>query len=292
MLNLHSAVPRVSTPGTSTSSLHSIDWRAPWLAPYATTPVGARLNAALRAGQGVVHGLSAAAHPYHTTRTAPEPRTAAARRPNLPAFVPQDQLPVGQSYEGFIRQHWAVPTREHAHDLFNGLIWMHWPRSKAQLNALQSAEIERLGIQGRRGPVRDACTVFDENGAILLAPAALHDALIARDWMRLFWTLRPLWKQATCLIFGHALLEQLCSPRKPLCAHVLTLSLAHPSRTEISAISPELMDQQLAAALSASSMQPKPLTPLPVLGIPGWCADNASRAFYEDTSVFRPPRRT
>jgi hypothetical protein len=32
----------------------------------------------------------------------------------------------------------------------------------------------------------------------------------------------------------------------------------------------------------------KPFEPLPVLGVPGWCADNAQPQFYDDTQVFRP----
>ncbi|HMM24565.1 MAG TPA: DUF3025 domain-containing protein [Pseudoxanthomonas mexicana] len=31
------------------------------------------------------------------------------------------------------------------------------------------------------------------------------------------------------------------------------------------------------------------LTPLPVLGVPGWWDGNADPAFYADAAVFRPP---
>jgi len=54
----------------------------------------------------------------------------------------------------------------------------------------------------------------------LQAPDALWEALVAKDWWRLFGTLRPLWQQAQLLLFGHALLEKLVSPRKPITAHV------------------------------------------------------------------------
>ncbi|MBN3821090.1 DUF3025 domain-containing protein, partial [Paraburkholderia sp. Se-20369] len=33
------------------------------------------------------------------------------------------------------------------------------------------------------------------------------------------------------------------------------------------------------------------LSPLPVLGVPGWCAENAEPAFYDDPAVFRSGRR-
>jgi hypothetical protein len=57
-----------------------------------------------------------------------------------------------------------------------------FPQAKSALNRLQAAEIARDGIAARRGPLRDAITVFDENGALLAAPPPLWDALVAREW--------------------------------------------------------------------------------------------------------------
>ena len=266
----------------------ALNWPQPWLQPYAQ-PIGQALQAALAQKQGIAAALAQVSHRYNESSQQPRPSDASTRR-HYPNFVPQADLPKGQSYESFIRAHWAVPTREHLHDLFNGLIWLHWPQAKRQLNVIQSAEIERLGVQGQRGKVRDACTLFDENGAILLAPASLHDALLAKDWLRLFWTDRHLWADAQLLVFGHALLEQLCQPRKPICAHVLTLRL--PNQHQASAANWDMadIDACLAPLLTADNMAQKPLTPMPVLGIPGWSPANTERRFYEDTSVFRPPR--
>jgi hypothetical protein len=42
--------------------------------------------------------------------------------------------------------------------------------------------------------------------------------------MRLFVTQRELWAEARLLLFGHALLEKLVTPRKPITAHVLLTS--------------------------------------------------------------------
>jgi hypothetical protein len=36
-------------------------------------------------------------------------------------------------------------------------------------------------------------------------------------------------------------------------------------------------------------LREKPFTPLPVLGIPGWCQENEDVSFYDDPRVFRPP---
>ncbi len=198
-------------------------------------------------------------------------------------FVPQAALPEGQAYEDFIFSTRQVPTREGLHDFFNGLCWRVFPRAKARLNALQAAEIAARGVGAVRGPVRDAITVFDENGALLQAPPALWEALLARQWQRLFVDLRPLWGQARLVVFGHALLEKLVAPRKDMTAHVWRVDA--PLAGDLAAA-----DAWLAGALSADALAAKPFTPLPVLGVPGWWPDNEAAGFYDDATVFRPPR--
>jgi hypothetical protein len=37
----------------------------------------------------------------------------------------------------------------------------------------------------------------------------------------------------------------------------------------------------------AGTLSPQALLPLPVLGIPHWCSDNAEAVFYDDRQVFR-----
>jgi hypothetical protein len=125
-------------------------------------------------------------------------------------------------------------------------------------------------------------TLFDENVALLQAPDALWDALAAKDWQMLFVTLRPLWADAQLILFGHALTEKLVAPRKPITAHVFRVQ--EPSRSL-----PDI-DAWLAAELSAELLAAKPFAHLPVLGVPGWWAENDDSAFYADSSVFRAPR--
>lgn len=221
------------------------------------------LDAALAAWQG---GASVA----EALAAVPPQLGTAPRR-----FVPQAALPAGEAYEAFIHRTGGVPTRDNAHDFFNGLMWLHQPALKLRLNALQAAEIARQGTVAQRGPLRDALTLFDENGAVLQAPDALRKALRARDWQALFITHRALWRQAQLSLFGHALLDKLSSaPRKALTAHVLVL------------------DERVAdpLALDAAGWATKPFLPLPVLGVPGWCADNEAPAYYDDVAVFRPWR--
>lgn len=242
-------------------ALEQIDWQAPWLAPYRA--VGEPM------ARQVLQGGSCAA--------------ALNSDPAMPVrFVPQAALPAGMAYEQFIFEQGSVPTRDGLHDFFNGLIWRHFPLSKRQLNRLQAAQIAADGVQAVRGPVRDALTVFDENAALLRAPDALWDALAARDWPQLFGELRPLWTQARIVLFGHALLEKLVHPRKPITAHVYR---AHPAIDSIASL-----DAWLAQDLTAPKLAGKPFVPLPVLGVPGWWPANEAPAFYDDIQVFRPLR--
>jgi hypothetical protein len=124
--------------------------------------------------------------------------------------------------------------------------------------------------------------VFDENAAFLLAPPQLWDALLQRDWWRLFVEYRPMWQQAKLVLFGHALLEKLVHPRKPITAHVY---LVQPAVGSLPAL-----DAFLAADLDAGKLATKPFAPLPVLGVPGWWPENENFSFYDDPHVFRPRR--
>jgi hypothetical protein len=209
-------------------------------------------------------------------------------------FAAADTAPPDEAYEAFIRRTAQVPTRDNLHDFFNGLVWLRFPQSKAALNRLQAQAIAAQGVGAVRGPVRDAITVFDENGALMVAPpavsAVLWPLLLARDWHSLFVVQRSLWAQARLVLFGHALMEQLVSPRKPITAHVWALPFE--PGPDAGADPVPALDAALAADLSAARLQTKPFTPLPVLGVPGWWPDNDSPTFYADTSVFRPPRHS
>jgi hypothetical protein len=110
----------------------------------------------------------------------------------------------------------------------------------------------------------------------------LWDALIAKDWRRLFVELRPLWNDAQLVLFGHALLEKLVYPRKPITAHVYRAQPAIDSIADL--------DVWIAGDLSAAKLASKPFAPLPVLGVPGWCPANEDPAYYADAGVFRPKR--
>lgn len=252
----------------SPQTLAAIHWQMPWLADWRHhgEPIARR----------VLAGLPQPAALNEMVRTQwPDSAMAPVQ------FVPQADLPAGMAYEEFIFNSRQCPTREGLHDFFNGLVWLTFPRTKNRLNQLHMAQIARTGIAPQRGPARDALTVFDENAALLSAPDVLWTALLAKDWLRVFGDLRPLWQQSRLVLFGHALLEKLVYPRKPITAHVW--------RSPIAIESIAGLDAWLAGDLSADKLAAKPFAHLPVLGVPGWWPANEVAQFYQDPAVFRAP---
>jgi len=232
-------------------------------------------------------------------------------------FIDQAQWS-GQGYESWIDRYGQVPTRLEGkgqwHDLFNALIWLTWPLSKAQLNRMHA--LAAPAQAGTRGPMRDKATLIDEQALIWLdLDPVLSDALRDRDWHRLFVAERERWLRIDqaqgLLMFGHALYEKCLAPYKALTAHVLILALPEGlsaglaqgisgpaqsvggqargvgglAQTATEHVSPSLLDPWLARLLSDTLK----LYPLPLLGVPGWHPDNQSPAFYGDRSVFRRP---
>ena len=258
--------------------LEAIDWSAPWLAHLREK------------------GEFAAQQSHENTplyETLNQCLTSPVR------FMPQSSLPNGVAYEQFIFDTQQCPTRDGLHDFFNALCWDQFPRTKARLNQLQAEQIAQLGSVTHRGAVRDALTVLDENGALLIAPPELWEALIAMDWQRLFVSQRHLWQQARLVPFGHALLEKLVCPRKPITAHIykaqftiknIALEAMNTSHNSDIAQFYNLYDAWIAEDLSAEKLASKPFAPLPILGVPNWCSDNEDLDFYNDQTVFRKPR--
>lgn len=46
----------------------------------------------------------------------------------------------------------------------------------------------------------------------------------------------------------------------------------------------------MVAHLTPQALAAKPFNPLPVLGVPGWWAENENFCFYDDSLVFRSAR--
>jgi hypothetical protein len=207
-------------------------------------------------------------------------------------FVLQEQLPCGQAYETFIAQTGCVPTRDNFHDRYNALMWLTAPKTKALLNRLQQEEIARLGGVAKRGPVRDALTLWDENLAVLVAheqAGLLKDLLKAHDWQGIFLQHRSRWHVDWQLrLFGHALMEKLQSPFKAITAHVLVIDSPSADWPSIDS----MLFDWLSNPAQRAALTPKVFSPLPVMGIPGWCGESEAAEFYEDAAVFRKIRES
>lgn len=250
-------------------SLSLIDWRAPWVQPWRT--FGETAAERVMSGLRQSDALNAAALNIWVDHD------------QVPVkFVVQADLPPGEAYENYIFHNGLCPTREGLHDFFNGLAWLHFPLTKRRLNHLHVGQIAHTGIAPVRGPARDALTLFDENAALLRAPDALWNALLDKDWASVFGKLRGLWAESYLVLFGHALLEKLVHPRKPITAHVYR---AYPAADSVAG-----MDAWVAASLNDEVLAAKPFAHLPVLGVPGWWAANETADFYDDATVFRKPR--
>ena len=235
----------------------------------------------------------------------PQTKPALNNQAKTLQFVSQDALSEGEAYESFIGTTGNIPTRDNLHDLFNGSIWLTFPKTKALLNYYHMLEIEQQGIGSSRGRIRDTITVFDENGAILVtAEPSIGEALINFDWQASLVAPRDKWdnskqsnnqSQAAVYIFGHALLEKLLQPRKALCAHSIVIHVAQDffalSLSERIGHLDQKVTDYMDALLSQPDVTPRKLSPLPILGVPHFWAENAHPSFYEDSQVFRSGRR-
>jgi len=207
-------------------------------------------------------------------------------------FVPTPP-PVGISYETRIFESGEISTRQNNwHDLFNALVWARYPRTKLAMNARHYAEIQ-AGNLANRGPVRDALTLFDECGAVVVGDSLpILQALAERDWQGLFCHHLSAWQQhVRVFILGHALLEKLLKPYKAITAQVLIFQSDSDFLQADAATQGARLDGLLAGEIQAGFRlrSTAELSPLPLMGIPGWFSEQRQPGFYEDQQVFRPP---
>ena len=99
-----------------------------------------------------------------------------------------------QKYEPQIYLTGEIQTRfKNWHDLFNALVWLSFPRAKAMLNQLHFQELlrEKQTKVVQRGALRDAATLFDESGVVVVtSDRNLAKLLIDHEWKALFWQQR------------------------------------------------------------------------------------------------------
>jgi hypothetical protein len=302
-------------------SFADINWQAPWMCHINQLSIisatiqslsssSEQNNAVAYEGQpiDVIAGVLNNAfnqQSSHEQAELPTTKPAHNNQAHTLKFVSQDALPEGEAYESFIATTGNIPTRDNLHDLFNGSIWLTFPKTKALLNYYHMLEIAAQGINASRGRVRDTITVFDENGAVLVtADPNIGEALIGFDWQASLVKPRAKWDepqqptshaQAAVYIFGHALLEQLIKPRKSLCAHSIVINVTQDFFTLSLSERMSYLDEKVAhymnELLSKDDVTPRQLAPLPILGVPHFWLDNIDPSFYDDSHVFRSGRR-
>jgi hypothetical protein len=181
------------------------------------------------------------------------------------------------------------------HDLFNALIWLAFPRTKAVFNRRHFNAITEARRRGSlvRGPLRDALTQFDECGVVVAGCRRdLWQDLCAHRWRKAFVSRRDETTRTTrFLVFGHASHDALAAPFVGLCGKGLFIEvdaawLALTGQEVLAAL-----DARLAVIFETADFSPHDWQPLPLLGIPGATADNEMPDYYDDTRQFRPARR-
>lgn len=205
-------------------------------------------------------------------------------------FAVQDRARLSQagSFDRLLARSGAVPTRLHSfHDLLGALIWLHFPALKTAIHRAQLAADVAL-----RGPRENAATHLDESGVLVLGcDSSIFEALAGLRWVEVFWERRAELAQTTrFLVFGHGLLDALRAPHPRLMGKAL---FAHVARDRLALEASSLRvfaDAALARSVTSFLSDPGRLSPLPVLGVPGW-SPNQSRCYYQDERYFRTARQ-
>ena len=179
------------------------------------------------------------------------------------------------------------------HDLFNALVWMTFPTAKAVINARHYGSLS-AGESGKRSAVRDALTLFDEDGLVVLcSDAGLLELVREFRWKELFWNRREqVRQQMRFFLFGHALYHKALNPFVGMTGKGILLAVPD-SFVELPLHSQIAEADRLLAVRAwdrKCMSHGREFCPVPVLGVPGWWGGNREESFYENTKYFRPGR--
>jgi hypothetical protein len=216
-------------------------------------------------------------------------------------FVAQEygKLPFEAQYEPRCYLKGEVYTRSNNwHDLLNALVWLVFPKAKAAINARHYRAMTGEGREAggsQRGAVRDTNTLLDESGVVIpYADEELAELLRDFQWKELFWERRDavMAGMGFCL-FGHGLYEKALNPYVGMTGQGLLLRVEEDFFGWPLVRRLEHLDGLVADYLDASEhcRSTRELTPIPLLGVPGWTAENRNASYYDNTAYFRPGRR-
>lgn len=228
----------------------------------------------------------------------PEPIRTLAGQPLK--IVAQDGRPdhFEAHYAPRIYQTGEIQTRcENWHDFFQFLSWFIFPKTKAVINALHlplaRARFDR-GEHGRRSPLENTLSLFDEGGAVIIASDdSLLQAIRDFRWQELFWRRRDeLDGKLRCIVFGHALYEKALAPYVGMTANTVLLSASPEIIASTMSAQLRWADERLASIFAAGKLQqPRDLAPFPILGLPHYDTANNCAEYYENKNYFRPGRQ-
>lgn len=212
-------------------------------------------------------------------------------------FVEQvhGKLPLEAQYEPRCFLEGEVQTRrDNWHDLFNALVWLAFPATKAAINARHyQAQVGEVVRQGR-GSRRDMLTLFDESGVVVAcADDELAGLLREFRWKELFWQRREQVEAAMGFyLFGHGLYEKAMQPYVGMTGQGLLLAVETDFFEKPLPEQLVYLDQRLAAYLANRDRchSTRELDPVPLLGIPGWATENNESGYYDNTAYFRAGR--
>ena len=180
------------------------------------------------------------------------------------------------------------------HDVFNALVWLNFPSSKAALNTSHlAAKSAHSGGKSQRGSARDVLTQFDECGVIVVGTLpALWQMLCQHQWSKVFVEQRPnLLASTRFIVFGHGSLDALRAPFVGLCGKAIFIQAEVSWLAAIDAGDFVWIDTALARRVTSTNWQTQAgLQPIPLLGIPGATAENERPEYYQDRRQFRPRR--
>lgn len=219
-------------------------------------------------------------------------------------FAPQQQGPLAfeAQYEPRCYLSGEVQMREQNwHDLLNALVWLTFPKAKAAINArhyhalLDSRQGASAATSSQRGAVRDTNTLLDESGVVVVSTdAELLQLLRDFQWQELFWARRAQVQAGMGFyLFGHGLYEKALQPYLGMTGQGLLLTVEQSFFAWPQARQLAHLDMLLAEYLADPQhcQTTRELAPVPLLGVPGWAADNERAEYYANTDYFRPGRR-
>lgn len=209
------------------------------------------------------------------------------------SFAPQAGKParMEDKYEARIYLRGEVQTRtENWHDLFNALAWLGFPRSKTALNARHFESISRSEGEGNRAKAQDSLTLFDESGVVVLySDDELAQLLLDFKWKELFWLRRQsVYARMKFVVFGHSLHEKALKPYIGFTGKGLPIKVDEAFFSLSNEAQLGVLDGLIAERFSGNvPIDSRDLTPVPLLGIPGWWKDNEDGLFYANERYFR-----